>query len=45
MEIAQKNWGYRVVVCLHVKGGKSGLKKGQDYYTGAQRCTAKGCGT
>ncbi len=26
------------------QGGGSGLRQGQDYNSGAQRCTAKGCG-
>jgi hypothetical protein len=35
---------YGVVVCLACQGGRLGLRKGQDYYSGAQRCFAKGCG-
>ncbi len=26
------------------QGGRLGLRKGQDYYSGASRCSAKGCG-
>ncbi len=52
MEIAQKCWVkdfprdgvYGVVVCFVCQGVRLGLRKGQDYFSGAPRCSAKGCG-
>ncbi len=32
------------MVCLACKGGRLDLRKGQEYYSGAMRCTKRGCG-